>query len=91
MPQGAAHRSQIADGKVRSRFARLAGAAGARRTDGSELALRPHDCWRVFASEHLNNKPPIHLIRGAARPRLAGHAGGSAWRPARRMSRCRCV
>ena len=41
----------------------------ARRSDGSELVLRPHDCRRVFASEHLNNNTPIHVIQA-----LLGHA-----------------
>jgi integrase len=67
--QGAGHPSQIAYGKVRSRLARLSRAAGARRSDGSELVLRPHDCRRVFASEHLNNNTPIHVIQA-----LLGHA-----------------
>lgn len=31
--------------------------------------LRPHDCRRVFASEHLNNNTPIHVIQA-----LLGHA-----------------
>jgi integrase len=56
-------------GKIRSRFLRLSRAAGARRSDGSELVLRPHDCRRVFASEHLNNNTPIHVIQA-----LLGHA-----------------
>jgi integrase len=67
--QGAGHPSQIAHGKIRSRFARLSRAAGARCSDGSELVLRPHDCRRVFASEHLNNNTPIHVIQA-----LLGHA-----------------
>ncbi len=48
---------------------RLSREAGARRLDGSELLLRPHDCRRVFASEHLNNNTPIHVIQA-----LLGHA-----------------
>jgi hypothetical protein len=31
--------------------------------------LRPHDCRRVFASEHLNNNTPVHVIQA-----LLGHA-----------------
>jgi len=31
--------------------------------------LRPHDCRRVFASEHLNNNTPIHVIQA-----LLGHS-----------------
>jgi site-specific recombinase XerD len=25
--------------------------------------LLPHDCRRVFASEHLNNNTPVHVIQ----------------------------
>lgn len=67
--QGAGHPSQIAYGKIRSRLARLSKEAGATRADGSALLLRPHDCRRVFASEHLNNNTPIHVIQA-----LLGHA-----------------
>lgn len=56
---GAGHPSQIAYGKILSRFKRLSRTAGARRSDGTELVLRPHDCRRVFASAHLNNATPI--------------------------------
>ena len=31
--------------------------------------LLPHDCRRVFASEHLNNNMPVHVIQA-----LLGHA-----------------
>ena len=31
--------------------------------------LLPHDCRRVFASEHLNNNVPVHVIQA-----LLGHA-----------------
>jgi integrase len=67
--QGAGHPSQIAFGKIRARLARLSRTAGAKRSDGSKLILRPHDCRRVFASEHLNNNTPIHVIQA-----LLGHA-----------------
>jgi hypothetical protein len=33
------------------------------------LVLLPHDCRRVFASEHLNNNTPVHVIQA-----LLGHA-----------------
>jgi integrase len=36
---------------------------------GSPLVLLPHDCRRVFASEHLNNNTPVHVIQS-----LLGHA-----------------
>ena len=44
-------------------------AAGARRADNRPLVLLPHDCRRVFASEHLNNNVPVHVIQA-----LLGHA-----------------
>jgi hypothetical protein len=62
-------RGAIAYGKIRSRLARLSRVAGVRRTDGSELVLRPHDCRRIFASEHLNNNTPRHVVQA-----LLGHA-----------------
>jgi hypothetical protein len=47
----------------------LSAAAGARRSDGTPLRLHPHDCRRVFATEHLNNNTPVHVIQA-----LLGHA-----------------
>jgi Phage integrase family len=35
----------------------------------SSLVVVPHDCRRVFASEHLNNDTPVHVIQA-----LLGHA-----------------
>ena len=67
--QGAQHPSAIAPEHVRARLARLSRAAGARRIDGTALVLRPHDCRRIFASEHLNNDTPPHVIQA-----LLGHA-----------------
>jgi len=67
--QGISHPSAIGVQTIRSRLARLSEAAGARRSDGSVLRLRPHDCRRVFASEHLNNHTPPHVIQA-----LLGHA-----------------
>lgn len=43
--------------------------AGLRKVDGSQLVLRSHDCRRMFASEHLNNDTPVHVIQA-----LLGHA-----------------
>jgi hypothetical protein len=40
-----------------------------RCSDGSPLVLLPRDCRRVFASEHLNNNTPVHVIQA-----LLGHA-----------------
>jgi len=42
---------------------------GARHSDGTELRLNPHDCRRAFATEHLNNNTPVHVITA-----LLGHA-----------------
>lgn len=67
--QGAGHPSPIAFAAIRSRLARLSRLAEVRRSDGSPLVLRPHDCRRIFASEHLNNDTPIHVIAA-----LLGHA-----------------
>lgn len=66
--QGAQHPSVISGDYVRRRLRRLSEAAGARRRDGSALVLRPHDCRRIFASEHLNNDTPPHVIQA-----LLGH------------------
>lgn len=54
---------------IRSRIRAISVGAGARKADGSPLALLPHDCRRVFASEHLNNNTPVHVIQA-----LLGHA-----------------
>jgi len=54
---------------IRARIKSLSISAGARRADGSPLVLLPHDCRRVFASEHLNNNTPVHVIQA-----LLGHA-----------------
>ena len=67
--QGCRHPSPLAFSQIRSRLARLSKLAEARRTDGSALVVRPHDCRRAFASEHLNNHTPIHVIQA-----LLGHA-----------------
>jgi integrase len=67
--QGAQHPSAITPEHVRARLARLSRAAGARASDGAPLVLRPHDCRRIFASEHLNNDTPPHVIQA-----LLGHA-----------------
>src|SRR5207237_340541 len=54
---------------IRSRIRGISIDAGARRSNGSPLVLLPHDCRRVFASEHLNNNTPVHIIQA-----LLGHA-----------------
>src|SRR6185312_12812838 len=63
------HPSPLAFAAIRTRLARLSRLAELRRADGSVLVVRPHDCRRVFASEHLNNNTPVHVIQA-----LLGHA-----------------
>ncbi len=67
--QGAGHPSCMTAQTIRARLRRLSAQSGARMTDGSPLVLQPHDCRRVFASEHLNNNTPVHVIQA-----LLGHA-----------------
>ena len=67
--QGARHPSTIGITTIRERLRVLSVAAGARKADGSPLVLLPHDCRRLFASEHLNNNVPVHVIQA-----LLGHA-----------------
>jgi hypothetical protein len=54
---------------IRTRIREVSITAEARRSDGSPLVLLPHDCRRVFASEHLNNNTPVRVIQA-----LLGHA-----------------
>lgn len=67
--QGAGHPSAISTSAIGHRLNAVSSGAGARRSDGAPLRLRPHDCRRVFASEHLNNNMPVHVIQA-----LLGHA-----------------
>ncbi|HEX3539389.1 MAG TPA: site-specific integrase [Acidimicrobiales bacterium] len=67
--QGAGHPSAMGVNTIRGRLRALSLTAGARRSDGTPLTLRPHDCRRVFASEHLNNNTPVQVIQA-----LLGHA-----------------
>ncbi len=67
--QGIGHPSPVGIQTIRARLRRLSLAAGARTANGSPLELHPHDCRRVFASEHLNNNTPVHVIQA-----LLGHA-----------------
>jgi hypothetical protein len=67
--QGIRHPSTTGIQTIRSRIRELSISAGAQRSDGSPLVLLPHDCRRVFASEHLNNNTPVHIIQA-----LLGHA-----------------
>lgn len=54
---------------IGDRLRKLSLDAGAKQADGMPLVLCPHDCRRVFASEHLNNNIPVHVIQA-----LLGHA-----------------
>jgi site-specific recombinase XerD len=67
--QGRTHPSALNTQTIRGRLRALSLAAGAKHSDGRELALTPHDCRRVFASEHLNSNTPVHVIQA-----LLGHA-----------------
>lgn len=67
--QGVGHPSPVGIQTIRARLRRLSLEASARTANGSPLELHPHDCRRVFASEHLNNKTPVHVIQA-----LLGHA-----------------
>ena len=67
--QGAGHPSPMSIETIRGRLRRLSLTAEAHTADGSPLVLHPHDCRRVFASEHLNNNTPVHVIQA-----LLGHA-----------------
>jgi len=67
--QGIRHPSTAGIQTIRSRIREISITAEARRSDGSPLVLLPHDCRRVFASEHLNNNTPVYIIQA-----LLGHA-----------------
>jgi integrase len=67
--QGAKHPSPIGIQTIRGRLKAISIASGVKRSDGTPLVVLPHDCRRVFASEHLNNNTPVHVIQA-----LLGHA-----------------
>jgi hypothetical protein len=67
--QGRTHPSTLNTNTIRARLRAISRAAGARHADGTPLELAPHDCRRVFASEHLNSNTPVHVIQA-----LLGHA-----------------
>ena len=67
--QGVGHPSAMSTQTIRGRLQDLSLAAGARHADGTDLRLNPHDCRRAFATEHLNNNTPVHVIAA-----LLGHA-----------------
>ncbi len=53
---------------IRQGMKELSRRAGITLHDGRPLGISPHDCRRVFASEHLNNGTPPHVLRA-----LLGH------------------
>ncbi|MDQ2834602.1 MAG: site-specific integrase [Acidobacteriota bacterium] len=67
--QGAKHPSPIGIQTIRGRLKAISVASGVKRSDGTPLVVLPHDCRRAFASEHLNNNTPVHVIQA-----LLGHA-----------------
>jgi site-specific recombinase XerD len=73
--QGAGHPSQIAYGKIRSRFARLSRTAGPtqrrQRAGAAPARLPVRVRLRAPQQQHADPRHP-----GAARPRLAGHGDG---------------
>jgi len=66
--ENSANQRRSADKRVFAKSA-FAGFDAHRLVDGRPLVLLPHDCRRVFASEHLNNNVPVHVIQA-----LLGHA-----------------
>lgn len=67
--QAMKHPSAVNTTTIRGRLRWLSEQAGTHHADGSPLILTPHDCRRVFASEHLNAHTPVHVIQA-----LLGHA-----------------
>ncbi|MFZ2167230.1 MAG: tyrosine-type recombinase/integrase [Propionibacteriaceae bacterium] len=67
--QAIRHPSAVNTNTIRGRLRWISEQAGATHADGSPLILTPHDCRRVFASEHLNAHTPVHVIQA-----LLGHA-----------------
>src|SRR5207237_1217481 len=61
--QGAGYPSPMSIETIRDRLRRLSQAAGARQASGSALVLHPHDCRRVFASEHLGKQKELSIQR----------------------------
>lgn len=67
--QGAGQPRGMSPTTVRERLKKVSLAAGATGAGGEPLYLKPHDGRRIFASEHLNNNTPVHVIAA-----LLGHA-----------------
>jgi hypothetical protein len=53
---------------IRSMLISLLRRAAAKDHEGQPLDVAPHDCRRLFASEHLNNGTPPHVVQA-----LLGH------------------
>lgn len=53
---------------IRSSLRALSRRAAAKNHEGLPLDVSPHDCRRLFASEHLNNGTPLHVVQA-----LLGH------------------
>ena len=66
--QGRSRPNMIGRTTIREMLAGISRRAGARTHAGRPLLVCPHDCRRVFASEHLNNGTPPHVLRA-----LLGH------------------
>lgn len=66
--QGRTRPEVIGRSTIRDSLAGLSKRAGSKHYDGTPLLISPHDCRRVFASEHLNNGTPPHVVRA-----LLGH------------------
>jgi integrase len=63
------HPSALGMQGIRRRLRLLSAAASARKSDGTPLRLHPHDCRRVFATEHLNN----NTVRATLNARSSNH------------------
>lgn len=74
--QGIRHPSPLGIQTIRSRVRDLSIKAALKRADGSPLVVVPHDCRRVFASEHLNNDTPVHVIQALLGTCHDGHRHG---------------
>jgi site-specific recombinase XerD len=66
--QGRTRPHMIGFSTIRDCLASLSRRAGATTYDGRPLEIAPHDCRRVFATEHLNAGTPPHVIQA-----LLGH------------------
>jgi hypothetical protein len=74
--QGMKHPSPIGIQTIRKPIRVLSVKSGLESADGSGLVVAPHDCRRVFASEHLNNDTPVARDPGSSGACHAGHSRG---------------